>query len=390
MHAIYRALLLFAAALTVAHMACTCYGEPITRAPWSAQRTKTYFDDLNDLNPDQGWDKAFQQFQIEYGDGPYDVDAVRNFKPISKHPVAESGSAETKQGFQGLKIRSNYDDVLTSEDPTIASPKENKADLTGASFSYTRDFRTVSDSWAAIGAIIAPFTWSFPTHPHTAGPLELQNAGLIPSVSFDRESNTNDSSKEVDSLTFRLGVFAKVVGGPIYSQTLRAFATYGTDFEFKSQIPSAQVEYEPAFIVNRDVGVGTVHALFPRMHEGENPSTAPKTILAYRLRTYLHAEYGSITDKGDLTTVKEEDFLRVGPVLQLRVAPLFTDKLNCTVSYEYFANVVGHTSRNYLFKVEPSYDISDAVSLKASYADGGVNLTDQPVHTFFIGLGVTR
>ncbi len=363
--------------------------EPTKSVKWSAEKTKNYFSDLNDLNPGDGWDRAFDQLLIDQGKGPYSVESIKSFRPITKHPTVSAGETGTKQGFQGIKIRSNFDDVLTSEDPTIADAKEKKADLTGASFSYTRDFKADSDSWAANGSILMPFAWARSTHPHTGGPIELQSYGFIPSISFDRVSNSIDNSKDVDSLTFRLGAFAKTTGGPLFSQTFRGFATYGTSFGFNKSIPTAEFEYEPAFILNRELGIGTVHALLPTLGAGEDPSNAKKTFLAYRLRAYFHAEYGRIEDKGDATAAATGGFGRGGPVLQLRLAPFFSDKLNCTVTYEYFSRFTGLATHNYLLKVEPSYDISDAVSLKASYEKGGVNPIDQQVETFFIGLGVT-
>src|SRR5205823_6772520 len=144
-----------------------------------------YFEDMNDLHPNEGWDRAFDQLRVEQRDGPYDVKHIQNFRPISRKVTPQVGITNKDRYFQGIKIRSNYDDVLTSEDPTIANPKaETKADLTGAAFSYTRDFRADSNSWSAVGAIIAPFVRSYETKPNSKGPLELKNLGVIPSISF--------------------------------------------------------------------------------------------------------------------------------------------------------------------------------------------------------------
>src|SRR6266404_4945410 len=60
-----------------------------------------------------------------------------------------------------LKIRSNFDDTLASEDPSLAASdtasKGSISDLTGAIFSYTRDFKANSDLWVAKGALIYLF-----------------------------------------------------------------------------------------------------------------------------------------------------------------------------------------------------------------------------------------
>ncbi len=86
---------------------------------------------------------------------------------------------------------------------------------------------------------------------------QIQSAGFVPSISFDRETNSKDSSKNVDSLIFRLGAYAVATGiGPLTSLTFRAFATYGTDFDFRSETPAAEFELEPAYTDNRYIGIG--------------------------------------------------------------------------------------------------------------------------------------
>lgn len=360
-----------------------------TAADWSAAKTQAYFSDLNDLNPGQGWDTAFAHFQRTHGKGPYPVTEIKEFHVIK----VESAPP---QGFQGLKIRSNYDDVLTSEDPTVASAKNSRADLTGALFSYTRDYLTHSDSWGAVGAIIAPFAWHYPTHTRVMGPIELESAGFIPSISFNRVTNSEDGSKDVDSLVFRLGTFAKTTGGGTYSQTFRFFGTYGTDFHLRSEVPAAEFEYEPTFDIGRFISFGSLNRIYPLNFE--NPELKPPHQIVYRLRAYVHAEYGRVQDNGSAVMTREEDFGRVGPVLELKLTPLFWDSLSCKVSYEYLENVAGHVRNHHLFKVEPEWDLSDlsavkafgaSVSLKASYQDGAIGVTDERVRTLFIGLGVT-
>src|SRR6266446_1560167 len=161
---------------------------PAVASEWSAERAKGYFSDLNDLNPGEGWDRAFVHFQRTHGGGPYPVTEIKEFH------VPKGEKLESKQGFQGIKLRGNYDDVLSSEDPTVKSAKNARADLTGALFSYTRDYRANSNSWGAVGAVIAPFAWHFPTHTRVLGPLQLESAGFVPSISIDRVSNSKDST----------------------------------------------------------------------------------------------------------------------------------------------------------------------------------------------------
>src|SRR5438045_3304216 len=75
---------------------------------WSAERTKQYFEDMNDLHPNEGWDRAFDQLRVEQRDGPYDVKHIQNFRPISRKVTPQVGITNKDRYFQGIKIRSNY------------------------------------------------------------------------------------------------------------------------------------------------------------------------------------------------------------------------------------------------------------------------------------------
>jgi hypothetical protein len=98
--------------------------------------------------------------------------------------------------------------------------------------------------------------------------------------------------------------------------------------------------------------------------------------------------------------IPEQDFFRVGPKVQLRLDPLGFKQLICTISYEYLANLRGYTKNNGLLTVAPELILNkpkdDAtsletplISLKATYQDGGLDLTKQRVQTFLVGLGIT-
>jgi hypothetical protein len=378
-----------ATSLLVVIFPCSGIAAPVSTQEWSADKTKAYFSDLNDLNPGEGWDSAYVRFRATHGGGPYPVKEIKEYHLI-KQPV------QPKQGFQGLKIRGNYDDVLSSEDPTVANARNGRADLNGAQFSYTRDYQNQSHSWGAVGAFIAPFSWHYPTHTRVLGPIELESAGFIPSVSFNRVTSSKDAANDVDSLLFRLGAFAKTTGGGTYSQTFRLFGRYGTDFGFRSEAPAAEIEYEPAFDMGDLISFGSLHRIYPL--DFDDPEVKPPHQVVYRLRTYLHAEYGGVQDRGTAISAREEEFCRAGPIVELNLTPLFWDSLSCKISYEYLGNFAGRVHNRHLFKVEPAWDLSDlaalkawgaSVSLKASYQDGAIGVTDAPVRTLFIGLGIT-
>jgi hypothetical protein len=383
-----------------------------TAVPTNADERKTYtvdearaiFDYNQKKNPDQNWDfDHFANLRLDVPKGgfrPTDripKDLVDGYEPAPRVEECQPGPR-----LLGLKIRSSFSDALSSEDPTVQGSEqpETPKDLKGASFSYQRDFNASSDSWAATGALLLPITECTGFKPHLGDFPHLSTYGVIPSVSFDRQTNSADQTKEVDSLIFRLGLFARFTSGTfLRAQTVRLFGTYGTDFEFKSETPAAEFEYEPVvFFENSKIGIGSTYSL-----KEANSSTSPnekRTVLAYLLRAYLHGEYGRTIDAGDKVGVSKEDFFRLGPKVQLTLDPLFTDRFAATVSYEYLPAIAGTTLHSHLFKAEGEYRITtekeqkkDALfpimSIKASYEEGGIDLTKEEVKQFLIGLAVT-
>jgi hypothetical protein len=371
------------------------------------QQVVDYIKTQSLLHPKEKWDLA--DFDAKIGDKPsYTADEVNKFSPLKRHEISAkpesadvSRSAVTKLHFQGVKIRSSYSDVLTIEDPTIATASEKASDLTGALLSYTRDFKARSDAWAAKGALLFPFSF---TQDVNFVSTQTQKTGIIPSISFDRETNSTDATKNVDSLIFRVGAYAVLTGvGPFTSLTFRGFGTYGTDFSFHSSTPAAEFELEPAYSDNRFFGIGRRVGLFrianPDATPGE-PGTASTTLVNYRLRAYLHAAYGRTVNAGNKPGVSEQDFFRIGPNLELKFERLFTDHLTLKIAYQHFADLVGSSPNHNLLTIEPEFIFNPndrtattfskpVISLKASYQNGGVDLTEEKVRTLYVGLGIT-
>jgi hypothetical protein len=364
-----------------------------------------YIETQAKLDPEKNWN--VDDFFIVVGDkDSYTPAEIKLYQPGKKKPAPSAPSGKpgtpatplitTAAPRFPLRVRASYTDALLAEDPTLAKNPGKVSDLTGALFSYTRDFITDSNSWIAKGAVLLPFSQSKEVN---AVNLQLQKYGVIPSASFDREINGNDAKKNVDSLIFRLGAFAGLTGvGPFDSLTLRAFGTYGTDFDFRTEIPAAEFELEPTYSDSPTFGIGRKVRLIP-FGRVNDPAKA-QTILAYQLRLILHGQYGRVVDAGPNMEIPEQDFFRVGPKVQLRLDPLGFKQLICTISYEYLANLSGYTKNNGLLTVAPELILNkpkdDAtsletplISLKATYQDGGLDLTKQRVQTFLVGLGIT-
>lgn len=355
------------------------------------------------LNPDAGW--SVNDFDTEFGKkDSYTLAEFKKYQPQSAKPKPSPGipvfpsMGANSPRFLGPKIRASYTDALALEDPTLSKNPGAVKDLTGAVFSYTRDFIAESNAWVAKGAVLMPFAYSYDVN---GIDLELRKYGVIPSVSFDREFNDSDPKKNVDSLIFRVGAYAGWTGvGPLDSLTVRLFSTYGTDFEFKSQVPAGEFELEPTYSHSSVFGIGRYVSLLSAKSPSPEDPNRVETTFGYSLRLILHGQGGEVNDNGDQTSIPERGFFRMGPKMQLRLDPIFIKQLTCTISYEYLANLAGYTANNDFLTIAPELVFNkpkeDAtsltaplISLKANYQVGGIDLTKQRVQTFLVGLGIT-
>jgi hypothetical protein len=367
-----------------------------------AAKTVLEFEHAKDSEKDLTWHAFTQNYTVT--NGRVDKEDLKVFlnESAGRDMTRVRQALEKQTGFLGMKIRAEYSDVLSSEDPTVTiegkEVVQSATDLKGASFSFKRDFKADADTWIAKGALLLPFIGrTTNVYPRLGDPMRLTTYGIIPSISFDREADEADATKNVDSLIFRLGGFAKFMGGGILrAQTFRFFAAYGTDFSFNTETPAVQFEYEPVLFFNRRLGTGSTHSLLER----STAAGEAETFLAYQLRFYLHGEYGTVMSDGNSMPIPETDFFRWGPKYELTFDPLFTDRFSATFSYQHFLNVIGDSDHNHLFKASLEYRITTTddtkndpyvplMSVKATYENGGVDLTNAKVRTVFVGLGVT-
>jgi hypothetical protein len=389
--------------LVATSMAVCAAGRQSGETMYTVDEARAILDYNQKKNPDQDWSlQTFARHRLSVSAEQLQSND-RFDKELLDTDVPPIPTIEPKAGmhFLGIKIRSSFSDVLSSEDPTVQGDQPATAkDLKGAAFSYQHDSKISKDIWIAKGALLFPFTGATTFAPHLGDPPGLHTYGFIPSVSFHRETHDEDGSKNIDSLIFRGGLFAKYTSGIwLRAQTIRVFATYGTDFNFKSSTPAAEFEYEPViFFKDSRFGIGSTYSL----HEVSDPEspTGTRTNLAYLLRAYLHGEYGETTDPGDKIGVSTETFFRVGPRFELRLDPLFTDHFAVGFAYQQFHSITGTSAHRRHLLMEAEYRFTTErdqeknpsipiISLKATYERGGIDLTKEDVRTFFVGLGVT-
>ena len=80
--------------------------------------------------------------------------------PIKLKERPPEGWAVVRDAFKHLKIRQDHTDVLYEEDPSQAAQGKKFDDLSGATFSFARDLKADTDTWAAQAAVILPMIWT--------------------------------------------------------------------------------------------------------------------------------------------------------------------------------------------------------------------------------------
>jgi hypothetical protein len=212
------------------------------------------------------------------------------------------------------------------------------------------------------------------------------------------QNNPTTLKKDVDQLTFRLGLFDKisVPSHLVDTMTIRAFATYVTDTGFASSVPSGQLEWEPQVFISPLLTLGYATNLLSKAPTADSKGDFDYTdtsYLAYQLRFRAHADYGTVIDsKTGLTT---GGFFRAGPIAEFRLDPLIFKTVSAAVSYQYLPAIAGSNDHNSLFTAGGEWKIANnpktqqSLSLKVTYTEGGLDITKQWVRLLVAGLGGT-
>lgn len=360
---------------------------------------------LHKLYDDQPWYTAQELRDVQqYGSGPR-MKALPQPEPTPKpgwHPLVE--------GIEHFMIRQSWSDVLYSEDLSQPSNQKKKIDdLVGAKFSWTGDLNTHSDTWSAVGALLFPLEWKAPVILGGWSPYQVV---LAPSVSINKVSSSDDPTKNVDQLFYRLGALAnwELENGAFQ---LRGAFVYGTDTSNQARLPAFEMDVEPQFgwfqlapkgheetvtgapFAERYLKIGYKNILIPKKPELEDQSD--NSLLDYQLRMYLHVEGGDLQETAGKWNVVTGSFLRLGPALQLRInAPklVFGHALGITAFYSYLPAITGTDEHESLFQLDLSVAIFEnvvthqKVTFTASYAKGGLDFTKTDVDLVTVGLGV--
>src|ERR1700677_2774408 len=288
--------------------------------------------------------------------------------------------------FKSPMIRQSWSDVLYADDPSQSTNQSKTIkDLVGATFSYADNAKAHSQTWTAIGAVILPWEEDV----KLSGGLEPARLALAPSVSIDRVDTNVNSKNDVDTLIYRVGMYAEwnfATPRPTGLQ-LRAAPVYVTDTNSRARLPGYEIDIEPHWQDD----------WLPLGYTKPLPPLFGKISLNFKTRAWLHIEGGDVQNDGNSWNTTKGSFSRLGPVVQLQInAPhvLFGKDASFTGIYSYLPPISGPDTHESYFKISSAYDIikndetGQKISLNIQYEKGGLDFTKQDVDTFTIGLGV--
>lgn len=263
-------------------------------------------------------------------------------------------------------LRRDYENIGVKDD--AKDPKNVK----GALLAYTRDYKNHNDIWQVRGTLMYLLR-----NENTNGKKRGVTAwSLIPGVSFDRLSNSNESFTDINSLTFRLGSEIEYMGGGFMeSQYWRLNLAYATDFDLKSGVLAAEVQWEP---IDNDLGIGVARHVFGDLFE-------------FRWRPILHAEAGSVLNAGKKGwLLEDEGFFRSGPKLHVDLWPLFADRIHIGFDWQYLKGFSGKPDYISLFQSDLSYNLNKEGNYAISfvYRNGRLPITFDKVKDLTLGLSV--
>ncbi len=296
------------------------------------------------------------------------------------------------EDFKRPRISENWRDVLYDEDPSqTGNEAKTIKDLVGATFSYAHNGRDDTDVWTAVGALIMSWEHDFALEP---GPAPTRLA-IAPSVSLNRVATNSSSTKEVDSVLYRMGIYAEwyLAPTPPVKLQMRAAGVYASDTSGQGSLPGYEVDFEPRW-QSEGLPLGYKKVLIKKVTEKDRSDWSA---LDFQLRAWLHIEGGDVQDNGKSWDPTKGEFFRMGPAVQLQLnAPrvVWGRDASLTALYSYLPAISGTGQHQSYFKLSSTYDfVKDdvhnyKVSLTAQYEKGGLNFTKEDVDIFTLGLGI--
>jgi len=309
--------------------------------------------------------------------------------PTSPGTVPAPPLAQTTKPPAGYQLKSTLIKLFRSTTdltPGVSGTSQS------AFLSYSKTTTNGNNSLLAQGVLAADFDIEDETltDPVSVATYDLEGFHVMPSIAFDKATEQNPSTNNVDSLNYNLGLSSlwEPENNSGISAAVTTTLTYATDFEMRSEIPSAQVDLVP---IKNKWSLGSDTPLFG--------------ISAIDVNTLfdLHLEAGDVVDKGDSTTLKNNTgYLRGGPQLGFTFTPsdnrtydlgaltFSPSDVSLNVSYLYYARALGPDANAHLLQSSISWAVggSQNLSLKLEYDNGVTPIQLQDKHLLTVGLGI--
>ena len=333
----------------------------------------------------QSLDDKLQQLVDQYGEGSVSRAVQRlglgSSTAQSTQPVTSTAPPEPQKAtlahLGGFLLRRSYTDYDATADPLD--------DLKGArpaEFSYAHDFLDDNNQWSAHLSVLRPINlWQGDPITGRLSPTALL---LVPSVTFDRVSNSASQSKRVDSLAFRAGIFSQFIGTHMVRMLeARGFVSYTTNSSFDGGVVAGEFDLEPGTSLR-------CNDRFEPLLPSSNGAVGPEgSLIEAKWRLYLHSEGGAVAGS-PAGKHEHDDFFRVGPVAELALDPFLLRRMSLITSYSYLAGLSGSPSASHHLTVGLHWALDEEKhwALSLTYEDGSAPLVADRGQTFLASVGV--
>jgi hypothetical protein len=310
--------------------------------------------------------------------------AIKHPEPEPPQPTPEEMLAAYKKSevfFSARKSAGLLDsDFVVDLDPTKKPTLANLPSDSGALLSYNRNFLTDQNTWTAQGSLGLPVRFPMDSK-------GIQEVWFVPSVDFNHLGGSAiASSKRLDSLAWREGVYVRTYESNDQALQFRAGAVEQTDFRFSSLLVGgeSEVEYKNGFL-GAPLGIWNDYYHNPRFN------ITPRLI--------LNLDGGHVLSQGyKAGLVSGSDYGRFGPVASLTFSQgagldgLAKNILPNSVrlNYSHYLGYVGRAYDDYGVVGNWKLDDSGVFSISAAYDHGGLNPNGDKADQFTLGLTIKK
>lgn len=299
--------------------------------------------------------------------------------PLHKAPsitgISLDGGKIVETPLWGIQIRKEASDIDTSDRSSEVLTEQKLSEylsgITPAEFSFAANGADGNDTWIARGIVARPF------HLTEFGQGEWAWS-LVPSVAFDRVTNSIDTANDINRLTFSTSLSGITPGWKALGWSgIDAGFDYTTNFDFDGSIYSGHITWSPIFNA-------------PRWWANGKAMPIPfLSSLRYRFRQYVHLEGGTV--ESPLPTSLDSDFLRLGGAAGLDILiPVGEREITLSADFRYYADLLSNDDDHDNFRAAATIPLDRLghFILQVAYEQGQIALTQQEVDLLTIGFGV--